>query len=107
MKKRVRRGGPKEGQPGYLQSASETDSALEDSGTESDDDDNDTAHAGWDAIVDNVREDQTLKPALNWLKNCMESEKEDREADDEEPTDVPVVPLADECVAAMDSDKFT
>ena len=89
MKKRAgRRGGLKEGDPGYLQSASETDSALEDSESEAEsEDDNDTG--SWKSIVDTVQSDPALKPALLWLKTCLQNEKEDRE-NDQDVEDVPL-----------------
>ena len=75
----------KEGEPGYLKSASESDSALDDSTeeydtVESDSDDSDTLQNHQENIRSkglDVSQDDVAKPGLLWLKSCLEDELED------------------------------
>lgn len=106
MKKRIRRG-LKEGDQGYLQSASESDSALEDSS----DDDEDLMEESppsveLDSLAQKLREDESLKSGLNWLRGALSDEKTDRENDDEDAEDVPLVPLAEDLLAAIENPQF-
>ena len=116
MKKKIRRG-LKEGDAGYLQNASDSDSALEDSGSESgeadtEDTDNEASDDGLineikEMIEDLKQEGGNLLAALEWLKSCLDDEKADREDDDEDLEDVPLVPIGEECTSAMEDSKFT
>jgi hypothetical protein len=115
MKKRVRRGGLKEGDAGYLEAASESDSALEDSGSESDQSSDAEGEepsssdqgSSFSAVAEKVLSDEGCKPALTWLKSCFDSEIKDREEDDDEDAeDVPILPMTEECILAMEKDIF-
>ena len=106
-KKRTRRT-LKEGDPGYLKSASESDSALDDS-TEYDTIDSDSDQDSPDP-QDKVRQkamevsqDAMAKAGLMWLKSCLEDELEDREEEDEA---VPIVPITEDCILAMERPSF-
>ena len=97
----------KEGDPGYLKSASESDSALDDS-TEYDTIDSDSDESP--DIQEKVRQkamevsqDDTAKAGLLWLKSCLEDELEDREEEDEA---VPIVPITEDCILAMERPSF-
>ena len=101
----------KEGEPGYLKSASESDSALDDSTeeydtVESDSDDSDTLQNHQENIRSkglDVSQDDVAKPGLLWLKSCLEDELEDRDEEDEA---VPIVPITEECILAMERPAF-
>ena len=104
MTKRTRKG-LKEGDPGYLENASESDSAMESSSDESDVEmENDISNSK--EIIDNLTNDEN-EAALKWLKTCFENEKEDREEDSEEPEDVPILPMTEDCIVAMERSSFT
>merc|ERR1740129_148577 len=119
MKKRVRRG-MKEGDAGYLEKASESDSAMEDSSSDDDDEaDNnqasdDNGNDGGESFdetelkstLEAISKDENLLPALKWLKTCLNDEKEDREEDDENIADMPLVPILEECTSAMELPDF-
>merc|ERR1739844_492054 len=89
MRKKVRRG-LKEGDAGYLENASETDSAMEDSssdegGNESDDEEDNSAQSADEessnetsneskSILEALFKEESLLPALKWLKTCLDDE---------------------------------
>ena len=95
MRKKIRRG-LKEGDAGYLENASETDSAMEDSssgsddgGDESDDENDNSAQSDGEepsneasneskSILEALSKDENILPALKWLKTCLDDELEDR-----------------------------
>ena len=113
MKKKVRRG-LKEGDPGFLKSASDTDSAMEDSSSgeesKSDDDDervevsNDLSNAK--EIIEALSLEGGNETPLKWLQKCFDDEKEDRE-EDSDFQDVPILPMTEECIVAMERTSFT
>merc|ERR1740129_362736 len=120
MKKKVRRG-MKEGDAGYLEKASESDSAMEDSSSDDDEADNNQASDGGNdnnsggesfdetelkSTLEAISKDENLLPALKWLKTCLNDEKEDREEDDENIADMPLVPILEECTSAMELPDF-
>merc|ERR1712008_539301 len=119
MKKKIRRG-LKEGDAGYLEKASGSDSAMEDSSSDDDEADNNQASDGNDnnsgaesfdetelkSTLEAISKDETLLPALKWLKTCLNDEKEDREEDDENIADMPLVPILEECTSAMELPDF-
>ena len=105
----------KEGDPGYLKSASETDSAMEDSGSDSSSDEGDDEADDNAAEIDGdvkstleaLSKEASIQPALEWLKTSLKDEMEDRmEDDDENITDVPLVPIAEACTSAMEVPNF-
>ena len=95
---------PKEGEEGFLQRASDVDSALEDSSSgeesESDnDDDEDDAGSGPSprqnvSLVSSLQglEDGEV-PCLAWVADRFDEEAADREDEDEDAEDVPIVPI--------------
>merc|ERR1711971_430669 len=116
MKKRVRRG-MKEGDAGYLEKASESDSAMEDSSSDDEEEasdggnDNNSGGESFDetelkSTLEAISKDENLLPALKWLKTCLNDEKEDREEDDENIADMPLVPILEECTSAMELPDF-
>ncbi len=110
MKKKVRRA-LKEGEPGYLQSASESDSALEDSSSEEEDDEshvalNESDYDDFKSVLEDISSDrEKYTIAIEWLSNCLNDESEDRESPDDI-EDVPIVPLTEECTSAMELSTF-
>ena len=120
MKKKIRRG-LKEGDAGYLEKASGSDSAMEDSSSDDDEADNNQASDGGNdnnsggesfdetelkSTLEAISKDENLLPALKWLKTCLNDEKEDREEDDENIADMPLVPILEECTSAMELPDF-
>ena len=109
MKKKVRRG-LKEEDPG---SASETDSAMEDSSSGEESKSDDDEHLDVSNNLSNAKEIiETLsveggnETPLKWLKKCFDDEKEDRE-EDSDFQDVPILPMTEECIVAMERTSFT
>lgn len=103
----------KEGDPGYLKSASESDSALDDS-TEydtyesgSDDEQEDLQESIRTKALD-ASQNPVCKPGIRWLKSCLDDELEDRDTieDEDENEPVPIVPITEECILAMDCSAF-
>ena len=107
MKKRSKRG-LKEGDKGYLQSASESDSAMEDSGDESASEDESLGSELTDIkdAIESLTTDSN-ENGLKWLKTCFDDEKEDREGDSEDAEDVPILPMTEDCILAMERSSFT
>ena len=116
MRKRVRRG-LKEGDPGYLKSASETDSAMEDSGSDSGSEEGDDEADGDDnaaeidgdvkLILEELSKEASLQPALKWLKTSLNDEMEDRmEDDDENIIAVSLVPIFQACTQSIGFGQF-
>ena len=58
------------------------------------------------STLDAISKDENLLPALKWLKTCLNDEKEDREEDDENIADMPLVPILEECTSAMELPDF-
>ena len=109
-KKRTQRG-LKEGDPGYLKSASESDSALDDSTEydtyESDEEGSEDFQESIRTKALEVSRDPVAKPGILWLKSCLEDELEDRDnEEDEENEPVPIVPITENCILAMECPAF-
>ena len=58
------------------------------------------------STLEAISKDENLLPALKWLKTCLNDEKEDREEDDENIADMPLVPILEECTSAMELPDF-
>ena len=109
-KKRTQRG-LKEGDPGYLKSASESDSALDDSTEydtyESDEEGSEDFQESIRTKALEVSRDPVAKPGILWLKSCLEDELEDRDNEENEENEpVPIVPITENCILAMECPAF-
>jgi len=108
IKKKNRK--PKEGEDGYLTRKSDSDSAMEDSsegeaesGSESSSDEEEVAEGvGIVEALKKVVEER--KGALEWLAGLLEDEAGDREEEDGE--DVPILPLTEEAIKAVEDGDF-
>ena len=110
--KRRRGHKPKEGEEGFLQRASDVDSALEDSSSgeeesgSDDEDQDDVSPSSSGAAVSLVSSIQGLQDgevsSLAWVADKFEEEAADRADDsDEDAEDVPIVPLEESVQASL------
>ena len=101
---------PKEGEEGFLQRASDADSALEDSssGEESGSDDDDDREAATPStgqtgsLVSSLQglEDGEVS-SLAWVADRFDEEAADREDEEEDAEDVPIVPIEEALQASL------
>ena len=102
---------PKEGEEGFLQRASDVDSALEDSSSgeeesgSDDEDQDDVPPSSSGAAVSLVSSIQGLQDgevsSLAWVADKFEEEAIDREDEEEDAEDVPIVPLEEALQASL------
>ena len=103
---------PKEGEEGFLQRASDVDSALEDSSSGDEDesgsdDDEDqeaasTPSSSSGSLVSSLQDLQDGKvSSLAWVADRFDEEAADREDEDEDAEDVPIVPIEEALQASL------
>ena len=108
--KRRRGQKPKEGEAGFLQRASDVDSALEDSSSEEeesggdDEEDNSPSYSSAQtgsllSKLEGLMEGEVT--SLTWVADKFEEEAADRADSDEDAEDVPIVPLEESVQASL------
>ena len=111
--KKKRAGKAKEGEKGFLQRASDADSALEDSSSGGEgssggeeEERSTSSPSSLLASLEGLEEGEVA--SLAWVAGKLEEEAKDREEEeDEEPEEVAVVPVEEELVAALSTSSIT